>query len=1054
MRFRLLGTLAVESGGLDVAPVRPKQRALLALLLLRAGEAVATDELVDALWGERPPATAMTALYGHVAELRKRLGPERVVTQTPGYRLHLLEGDELDVARFRELTASAHGVTGPARASLLADALALFRGDPLSEFRYDEFAAVDAGRLEELRLVTLEDQLETEIELGRHVAAIPQLEALITEHPARERLRGQLMLALFRAGRQADALDEFRAARSYLVGELGVEPSRTLRELERRILNQDRELAAPGAPIGPAVATAIGSWLAARAELDRPTVRASLTQCGGTVVDEQAEVVVAAFARAREAVAGALALLHATAGHAAIGIHSTEQRQEGLRGAGTIVRAAREGHVLLSRATRDLLAESPLHDVDLRDAGRHPLDDLGAAWQLYYLATEDATASPPLRSLADSATNLQTQPGAFVGRAGEVHELRALLRQPTIRLVTLTGPAGVGKTRLAVQCAATLLDDFPDGVFVVDLAPVNDAALVSEAIEQSLGLSSGAVAEYLRARSVLLVLDNFEHLLPAAGGVAEAIAGTTSSALVTSRVALGAEDEHVVTVRPLPTQDATMLFATRARVVRPEFELTTENSSEVERICARLDGLPLAIELAASRVGVVSPGGLEERLDERLTLSSRAEDGVGRHRTLHAAIDWSYELRSPSCRRLFDTLAVFAGGFDLAALEAVAGDDVVDALATLVDASLVRVDGGDEPRFSLLETVRAYAADRLAETADADVLRDRHAHWFLELAERAEPHLREAPGLWVARLEPESDNLGRALDRLEGRTRLQLAATLWRFWYLTGRLSEGRRRLESALAHDASEVTPTRAKALLGLTVMAGNLGDYVASKAHAEETLAISRELGDEWTAAYATNLLARALHELGDSDAAERLLEASAAALRDLGDTHSALLASRNLAMMLERGDRQERARRQYEANLGAARDSNNPRIEASTLGALAALTAEEGRVADALPMLRRCLSLHRELGDRLDSALDLSRCAFVLTRSGDLETAARLLFVFERLEPEIGSRRAWVRERNAEVRAAIHDTLAPRAIEEARDEARAMTLDDALRRALEAI
>jgi predicted ATPase/DNA-binding SARP family transcriptional activator len=1050
MRFRLLGALAAESGGLDLAPVRPKQRALLALLLLRAGETLSLDELVDALWGGRPPPTATAALYGHVSELRKRLGAERIVKHAPGYGLRLLEGDELDVTRFEELTAAARAAGGATRARLLAEALGLFRGEPLADFRFEQFATLEIARLEELRLSALEDQLETDLELARHNEAIPRLESLIAEHPERERLHGQLMLALFRAGRQADALRTYRDARAHLVEELGVEPSRSLRELEQRILNQDRELAAPGATPSPAASVAAGfaSWVAVRTDDESAALRTALAQCGGSDEPASTATVVASFARARDAVAGALAIHDVGAGAAAVGIHSTADRHAGSRGAETLARAARPGDVLLSRAARDLLTESPLGDLELVDAGRHRLDDLGPAWQLFRLAAPGlaAGAAPP------RATTLPAQSTPLVGRESELRDLHALLVRPDVRLATLTGPAGVGKSRLAVQAAARAVDAFPDGVLVVDLAPVSDPPLVFEAIAAAVGLGSAAdleqrIADYLRRRSMLIVLDNLEHLLSVGTSLADAVAGGASTLLATSRVPLRAEREQIVAVEPLPPDDAARLFAVRATAVRADFELTPENAPDVARICARLDGLPLAIELAASRAAVLSPAALRDRLDRHVGLA------------LHAAIEWSYELQPEDCRRMFEALAVFAGGFDLDAAEAVVSVDLPDAvaaLATLVDASLVRTDGGHEPRFGLLETVRAYAVDRLEGRGNCDVLRRRHAEWFARLAAQAEPHLREAPGRWLERLERENDNLRVALDWLEAHDTeayIRLATALWRFWYLSGRLTEGRRRLEHAVA---SEPAPSllRAKALLGLTVMYGNLGEYATSSLRAEETLAVSREVDDDWTAAYATNLLARARYELGDPVAAERLHAESAAAFREYGDTHSALIAARNLALLLERVGERDRARAQHEDNLRAAAESGNQRIEASTLGALAALAAEDGRTADALQMLRRCLALHRDAHDVLDTALDLSRCAYVLARSGDLPSAARLLFVFERFEPRIGSRVGWIAARNEVVSSAIRDALSTAAVAALREEARTMTLDDALRSALEAI
>jgi len=1068
MQFRVLGRLVAESGGLDVAPVRPKRRALLALLLLRAGEAVPRDELIDALWGEHPPASAATALHGHISDLRKRLGGERIVTRFPGYALELLEGDDLDVVSLDRIRHAARTARGEARTAALAEALALFRGEPLAEFRYEPFAASESARLEELHLTIREDLMEAELDAGRYDDAIAQLEALIAEHSLRERPRALLMLALYRAGRQADALKAFRDARMRLRDELGVEPGPPLRELERRILNQDPELAAPSAFVAQAplaAAAGVPTCVHVRVDDDAAAVGVALAQCGGVEDDAPPGVVVAAFARARDAAAGAVAVQRATRGTAAIGINSAEDPDEAANGAEAVAGAAHPGQVLVSRSARDLLAETPAAELALVDAGRHRLRDLGAPWQLFWLAAPGAHASKPARGLDNFPTNLPSHPTPLVGRRTELRELAELLRGDRTRLVTLTGPAGVGKTRLAMHAAARVLDDFPDGVFVVQLAAVTDPELVWAEVARTLDLERDGrtearrVAHHLATHRVLLVLDNLEHLVATGSEIADAVAASRSTLLTTSRVPLRTAAEQEVKVRPLPERDAISLFATRARAVRDDFELTPENTATVARVCAALDGLPLAIELAAGRAAVLSPPALLQRLDRRLDLLKRRAGGPARQRTLRAAIDWSYELLDTEQRELLAALAVFAGGFDLDAVEALVGDNAVDGLSALVDANLLQLTaGGDEPRFGLLETVREYARERLAASGRADDLQRRHARWFLTLAERAEPNLREAPGIWLERLREDADNLRAALAWLQATGSnaelLRLAGAMWRFWYLNGRLGEGREWLERALAAAPGSATAERAKALLGLTVMCGNLGDYTASRRLAEETRAISLRLGDAWSSAYATHLLARALHELGDTDSAVQLSEESAGTFERLGDRHSGLLVTRSLALLLaDRGDNR-RAREVHEENLRIAREAANPRIEATTLATLAVLTADDGRLADALPMLRRSLSIHRELGDVLDTSLDLCRCAYVLSRAGRLDVAARLLFAVDRLGDAVGARRTWVARTNEQARVAIEQHLDPTVVDAARKDADRMTLDDALALAIDAI
>ena len=624
---------------------------------------------------------------------------------------------------------------------------------------------------------------------------------------------------------------------------------------------------------------------------------------------------------------------------------------------------------------------------------------------------------------------------------------------------------------MAAQVAAELLDDFPDGVFFVSLAPLANPGLVLPTVARTLGVpESGddvgeALARHLRDRQLLLVLDNFEHVLESAPDV---FASTTSTVrlLATSRVPLHLATERVYQVSPLETPERTddvdrllqresvALFASRARSVRSEFAVTAENAQPVAGICQALGGLPLALELAATRVGVLPPAALLERLEHPLKLlKGGARDAPERQRTMRATIDWSYDLLEPLEQHLFLRLAVFAGGWTLEAAESICGDnlDVVDGLASLAESGLIRVEGADEvPRFAMLETIREYALERLEESGDADELRRRHADYFLRLAEEAEPNLRGSPGDWLDRLEAEHDNFRAALDRLEAlgdsERGLRLAGALWRFWYLRGHLAEGRRRLESALLAD-ERPTAARAKALNGAAVMAVNTGDSATARLRAEEGLALHRTLGDRWGAAYAGFMLGNARNMEGVERDAQALFEESVRVFRELGDEHSALLVSRNLAGIYEgQGDRR-RARALYEDNLLRARATHNERIEASTLGAMAMTALDEGRVEDAASMLKTSLRIHSGLGDLLDTAVDLCRFAVVLARQGNAVTAARLLASLEALGDEIGSRRHTVEELSEETLTIVREQVDEAAFAEAWEQGRTLTLAEAV-------
>ena len=1087
----MLGRLEARADGADVAPARAQRRALLAFLLLRADRVVSTDGLVDGLWDGRPPATAQTALQGHVSALRKALGAERIETEPPGYRLRLLEGDELDIRRVDAIAAVAGPGDRLARLQDLREAIALFRGEPLAEFRYHAFAAEESSRLEALRLALEEERVELELQYGRYEEAVPELERLIAENPFREDLRAQLMLALYRAGRQADALGAYREARDVMADELGIDPSPALRRLERQILDQDPELAPSDgfAPLqrsaeAPKPAGIVTFLFSDTSGSTADVARAVIGRHGGSEVQTEGPSFVVAFARARDAVAAAVAIQRAVRGDArvAVGLDSAEAAPtdggytgSGIRGASDLWSAAHPGQILLSQATRDLLRETRLDETDVVDLGYHRLRDLTAAQRVFQPAAAELDGEfPPPRSLETYTTNLPLQPTPLVGREREIQELADLLRRPQTRIVSLTGTGGTGKTRLGLHAAAELLDEFPDGVFFVALAPLADADLVLPTIAQTLGVPARrgeALAAYVRDRQLLLVLDNFEHVIEAAPLVG-AIAGGGSAAnvLVTTRAPLRLAGEQVYPVSPLETPEghddlerllrceSVALFAARSRSVRSDFVITDANARAVAEVCKALEGLPLAIELAASRVAVLPPATMLERLDDRLQLlKGGVRDVPERQRTMRATIDWSYDLLEPEQQQLFTRIAVFAGGFTLKAGESVcgAGLDVVDALASLTENGLVRLGGTDEePRFTMLETIGAYAAERLEESGCAEDLRRRHAEHFLALAEEAEPHLRGSPGDWLDRLEDEHDNFRSALDGLEAsgasERLLRLAGALWRFWYLKGHLAEGSRRLESALLAEPQS-TAARAKALNGAAVMAVNLVDSATAKLRAEEGVALHRTLGDRWGAAYAGFMLGNAHRLEGAETAARPLLEESLRVFRDLGDEHSALLVSRNLVGTYDAlGDRR-RARELSEDNLRRARATDNERIEASTLGVLATIALEEGRIAEAASMLKTSLGIHDRLGDFLDTAVDLARFAVVLACQGKGLTAARLLGSLGSARDEIGLRRAAVDELSEEALSIVRAQVDAAALDDASEQGRTLTLPEAVTLAL---
>jgi predicted ATPase/class 3 adenylate cyclase len=540
------------------------------------------------------------------------------------------------------------------------------------------------------------------------------------------------------------------------------------------------------------------------------------------------------------------------------------------------------GQIVMSEPTRALLVDSLPEGVAFRDLGVHRLKDFDRAEHLHDLAIDGLdTDFPALRSLDARRTNLPTLRSSFIGRATEIVEVDRLL--DGARLLTLTGPGGTGKTRLALQVAWERLDRHPDGVFFIDLAPVSDPTLVTAEIARALRVRAAtgedladALIEHLRDHEFLLVLDNLEQLIEAGPSIGTLLDSAPKlTVLVTSRIPLRLSGEQEYPVPPLTIPDAdhladaswrsyesVELFTQRAAAVRPGLRITDADGPAVVKIVERLDGLPLALELASSRLRVLDLESLAERIERRLPLlTGGARDLPERQRTLASTIEWSYDLLGPRERRLFARLSVFAGGWTLEGAEAICGDDLdpLDGLAELVDASLVRrtqlADG--TLRFTMLETIREYAADRLAsgDEPERHALERVHSAYFRDLAEEAEPFLTsERQATWLATLERELDNLRAVLDRADRdpdaqdiEDGLRIAGAIWRFWQQRGRLPEGRARLERMLARpEAQRRDAVRARALGAFGSIVYWQGDQERVLAPYQEAVDIAREIGD----------------------------------------------------------------------------------------------------------------------------------------------------------------------------------------------------------------
>ncbi len=760
MRFGVLGPLAVWTDlGVPVPIPGLKVRALLADLLVHEGRPVPADRLIDDLWGDTAPGNPGASLSVRVSQLRRVLEDAEpgaralVATRPAGY---VLDGGDVDAVRFRELLAESRATADPsARARLLADALALWRGPAFADFADEEFTRPAITALEELHVTALEEQAEARLELGEHAALAGELAAAVAAHPLRERLRAAHMRALYGAGRQNEALEAYERYRTLLADELGLDPGTELAGLQTAILNQD-----------PA--------------LDPPAPR----------------------------------------------------------------------------------------------------------------------------------SNLPVPSSELIGRDDSVTEIRA--RLGTARLVTLTGPGGVGKTRLAVETAAGLADAYAGGVWMAELAALDRSTLpdLTETVTAVLDVRDmpGApaapldrLAAALGGRRLLLVLDNCEHVVEDAAALADGLLRRVPGIriLATSREPLGLAGEVVWAVPPLAQESAVRLFAARARAASRGFRMDETTADAVAELCRRLDGLPLALELAATRVRSLGVDKLVERLDDRFRLLGTGHRGApARQRTLTAMIDWSWDLLGEPERAVLRRLAVHADGCTVEAAEEVCagGDvdelDVMDLLVRLVDRSLVVMSDrpGEEPRYRLLESVAAYSAERLVQAGERETTRDRHLRYHLHLAEVSEKDLYGPDQPRRLRiLDAEAANLRTAIDTAvtarDAQSALGLVNALAWYWFLRGRLNEALRSFEAALALDGGSPA-ARAKAVTWHTGLGILKGAGPAAMSRRAEALALVDATGDPALRAWARWFLTFAASEHDDAAEGAVVLDEALTAFRASGD------------------------------------------------------------------------------------------------------------------------------------------------------------------------
>jgi predicted ATPase/DNA-binding SARP family transcriptional activator len=800
VRVGLLGPLQVlDDDGVEVTPRARKQRAVLAWLALKVNSVVRDSELIDALWGENPVGRADKVVQQYISDLRKVLPAGAIQTEPGGYRLSI-PADHVDVSRFeKRLQSSTEALEANDQrvaADLFNQAFGEWRGHPLPDLADQLKGQSEATRLVELYEGARERSFDVRLALGEHESLIPDLEKAVAEQPFRERRWEQLMLALYRAGRQAEALRAYQRLRTTLQDELAIEPREETKTLELAILNQDSGLqwVPTSSPAGEAANIDLpegnltflftgvegsspsnrrpGAGYAEALEQHRRIMRSAITSHGGIEVSTAGDGSFVVFGDAGQAVAACLDAQKTLKIHkwppgqpvrVRMGLHTGIARisDGGYMGpsvheAARICDVAHGGQVLLSAETATIVRRFLPDGASLADRGSFMLTGFDGPERIYQMVHPEIDASfPPLRASLAQSHNLPDTQTSFVGRQLELKAVDDLLSEG--RLVTIVGPPGVGKTRLAVELGARLAPRFEWGIRLCDLSPLDDPALVPSTMSAAFGIRDEpgsdpfeAVANEVSGREALLVVDSCEHLIDGAGEAVEALraAVPTLTVLATSRQPLGLDEERVLRIQPLGTpsaedgfdvvheSEAVLLFENRARFAQDGFDVSEENARVVGDICRQLEGVPLAIELAAAQVSGLPLSTIAERLRAGLTVEKPGlHPATDRHRTLEATVDWSYRLLDGEAQRFLRFLSVFANGFTIDAARAISDDeDPIAILTTLVDKSLVVWDP-HAARYRLLETIRTFARAKLEESGEQDVAGSRHLAWCAAFAD-------------------------------------------------------------------------------------------------------------------------------------------------------------------------------------------------------------------------------------------------------------------------------------------------------------------------------
>ena len=1126
LEIKLLGRFEVSQDGKPISITSRPAQSLFVYLILNAGTSYRREKLAGMLWPDSLEETARDNLRHALWRVRKAL--------ESASSIRFLHADDLSIGFEKSSdywldTAELEKLGENSSGDELMAALSEYQGELLPGF-YDEWVVLEREHLQsifehhmarlmsllqdEKRWLDLLDWGERWIKLGQKPE--PAYRALMSVHAA----KGDMSKVAATYERCVKSLREF-----------GVEPSGETKELYERLkagtlaptrvinsnlpsgtvtflftdIEESTKLARDHSEI----------WESLRAR-HHQILREAIGLNNGFIFQIIGDAFCAAFHRAGDALNAAYLaqqdLQHEPWKESLIrvrmGIHTgeAEAKNNEYHGYLTIslvqrlMSAGHGGQVLVSETTENLVRDRLHHEIHLQDIGKYTVKDIPRAVRIFQMIAPGLQREfPPLRTLNILPHNLPIQLTSFIGRENEIAEIRELLANT--RLVTLTGPGGTGKTRLSLQVAVEMLANFPDGVWLVELAPLSDAALIPQMVAYMWNLREqpgrspvDTLIDYLRAKSLLLILDNCEHLITACAHLADILLTHCANLkiLATSREALGITGERVyqVPTLPLPKPGGPMqpdvlieyegiqLFVERAVAVKSDFRLTEHNAAAVLQICQHLDGIPLAIELAAARTRMLTAEQIAERLNDRFYLLTQgSRTALPRQQTLRAAIDWSYELLTEPERILFRRLAVFASGFTLEAAEVVASgrdiskSQIVDLLGQLINKSLVTVEARSgnteaETRYGMLETIRQYTREKLVEAGEDKQMRARHLNACLQFAEAVAPKLHGPDqALWLRRLESDHDNmraaLGWAMAQGDSAAALRLSGALGWFWFVRGPLSEGRQWLQQAIglslrstnmAGMSADYRSRYAGAVEAAGLMADAQGDYVTLHSLYEESLVLYRELGDKAGSALSLHWLGNVAVYQGDYTTARMLHEESLALYRELEDKGGIGFSLNWLGIVASSQGDYAAARVFHEESLELFRDLGDKRNIAMSLSLLGVVAGYQGNHATARILHEESLVLFRELGDKKNIAEVLPGLAAVAEANRRPKRATKLLGAVESLLERIGARLDPIERGDFErTLAAARAQLDEAAFAKAWEEGRAMTMEQALEFAL---